>query len=152
VTSHTDRQGITQQRAPPPPPPPYKRCPRPPPPSHSAAMDPEARRRACVEFRVKLSRDTGVNLAAAACESLLGAAFQGEGGVGVTSLQSNPGLFYVTLGAAIAKQSLPLVLPDHLKVAWWCYREAAEVYKHPGGMRRLAWCYDNGRGVTDDPA
>jgi len=34
---------------------------------HQFAMDPEARRRACVEFRDKLSRDTGVNLTAAAC-------------------------------------------------------------------------------------
>jgi len=36
------------------------------------AMDPEARRRACVEFRAKLSRDTGANLTATECEEVLG--------------------------------------------------------------------------------
>jgi hypothetical protein len=35
-------------------------------------MDPEARRRACVEFRAKLSRDTGANLTATECEEVLG--------------------------------------------------------------------------------
>jgi len=35
-------------------------------------MDPEAMLRACVEFRVNLSRGTGVNLPAANCEGLLG--------------------------------------------------------------------------------
>jgi hypothetical protein len=35
-------------------------------------MDSEARRRACIEFRVKLSRDTGVTLTAADSEKVLG--------------------------------------------------------------------------------
>ena len=53
----------------------------------SAAMDPEARRRACVdEFRVKLRRDTGTNLTAAVCEELLGETFGGR-----LSLESDPG-------------------------------------------------------------
>ena len=34
-------------------------------------------------------------------------------------------------------QQLPLVHPEHEKVAWWCYREAAEVHKHPVGQCRL---------------
>ena len=114
-------------------------------------MDPEARRRACVAFRVKLSRDTGANLTATACESLLGAAFQGEGGEEV-SLRSDPGLFYAGLGAAIRDQTLPFVLPYHEKIAWWCFREAAEVHKHPVGMYRLGYCYHRGRGVTANPA
>jgi hypothetical protein len=83
-------------------------------------MNLEGWRRACVAFRVKLSRDTGVNLTAATCESLLGAAFQGEDGE-EASLWRNPGIFYASLGAAIAdqNQTLPLVHPDHEKVA--CY-------------------------------
>jgi hypothetical protein len=54
--------------------------------------DPEARRRACAAFRVKLRRDTGTNLPAADCEELLDTAFEpaAEGGEQVT-LQSNPG-------------------------------------------------------------
>jgi TPR repeat protein len=56
----------------------------------------------------------------------------------------------MSFGALIEAQEL--VVPDHLKVAWFCYREAAEVHKHPGGTGRLAWCYDTGRGVTEDPA
>jgi TPR repeat protein len=115
-------------------------------------MDPEARRRACVAFRAKLSRDTGVNLPAAVCEGLLDTTYEEcEGGEQV-SLQSNPGHFYTCLGAAIADQDITLVLPDHEKVASWCYREAAEVYTHPRGMGRLARCYDNGWGVTKNPA
>jgi len=95
-------------------------------------MDLEAWYRACVELRVKLSRDTGVNLTAAACEGLLSVTFEREGGEQV-SLQSDPGLFYTSLGAAIDNQTLPLVLPDRLKVAAWCYRVAAEVHTHPPG-------------------
>ena len=38
-----------------------------------------------------------------------------------------------------------------MKVAWWCFREAAEVHEHPAGMRGLARCLYNGRGVTEDP-
>ena len=56
------------------------------------------------------------------------------------------------LGAAIEDQTLPLILPDRLKVAAWCYREAAEVHTHPEGMRKLFGCLDTGRGVTEDPA
>jgi hypothetical protein len=52
-------------------------------------MGPEARRRACVEFRVKLSRDTGTNLSAAACEGLMATTFIYDGEP--VSLQSNPG-------------------------------------------------------------
>ena len=37
-----------------------------------AAMNMEMRRRACVAFRVKLSRDTGVNRTSADCEEILG--------------------------------------------------------------------------------
>jgi TPR repeat protein len=116
-------------------------------------MDLEGWHRACVAFRVKLSRDTGVNLTAATCESLLGAAFQGEGGQ-EASLWRVPGIFYASLGAASANQNqtLPLVHPDHEKVACYCYREAAEVHKHPAGMRILAGCLFRGQGVTEDPA
>ena len=133
-----------------------RRLTRCPPPSTSAAaaaavMDPGARRRACVEFRVTLSQDTGVNLTAADCEALLDGAFRGEGGEEIT-LQSNPGRFYTCLGEAIEDQTLSLVLPDHELVAWFCYREAAEVYRHPTGMRRLAECYYTGQGVTEDAA
>ena len=42
----------------------------------AADMDSEARRRACVVFRDKLSRDTGVTLAAADCAGLLERTFQ----------------------------------------------------------------------------
>ena len=116
-------------------------------------MDPGARRRACVAFRGKLSRDTGVTLAAATCESLVGTTFkdQGEGGELVT-LQSNPGRFYSGLGAAIMDQQLLLGHPDHEKVAWWCSREAAEVHTHPAGMRLLAGSLFHGQGATEDPA
>ena len=115
----------------------------------SGAMDPEARRRACVAFRGKLSRDTGIDLSATNCEGLLSGTFEGEGGEEV-SLKSDPGLFYVCLGNAIADQTL--VLPNSYKVAWWCYREAAEVHTHPGGTAKLAVCYYTGRGVTEDTA
>jgi len=55
-------------------------------------MDPGAWRRACVEFRAKLRRDTGTNLAAAACEGLLGLQLQLDTtGEEVVTLQSNPG-------------------------------------------------------------
>jgi len=115
-------------------------------------MDPEARRRACVAFRVKLSRDTGANLTAAACEELLGLTYKiAESGEEVT-LQGNPGRFYASLGEAIMARTLPLPLLDHEKVAWWCYREAAEVHMHPGGMGPLGDCYRRGQGVTEDPA
>jgi TPR repeat protein len=115
-------------------------------------MDLEGWHRACVAFRVKLSRDTGVNITAAVCELLLGGAFpEGEGGE-EASLWRDPGMFYASLGAAIANQTLPLVIPDHEKVAWYCYREAAGVHKHPVGMRILAGCLFRGQGVTEDPA
>jgi len=52
------------------------RCP---PHTPAAAMDPGAMRRACVAFRIKLSRDTGVNLLAAACEALLGTISESKG-------------------------------------------------------------------------
>jgi len=130
-------------RAPPPPLPPYNQCP--PPSTPSAAMDPEARRRA------KLSRDTGTNLTAGDCESVLGATVECEGGEQV-SLHSDPGRFYACLGGAIADEELPLVLANPLKVAWWCYREAAEVHANPLGMCRLAKCLYSGVGVTEDPA
>jgi TPR repeat protein len=114
-----------------------------------------------VEFRVKLSRDTGVNLTAAACEELLWATFRPQQGSSTSvSLQSKPGLFYANLGREIAAQGLDERLeqygnqriPDHLKVAWWCFREAAEVHKDPRGMRALGGCLCSGRGVTEDPA
>ena len=116
-------------------------------------MDPEARRLACVEFRATLSRDTGTNLTAATCEALLGSKLKLDGSVEEVSLQSNPGLFYASLvGGAIADQTLALVLPNHLKVAWFCYREAAEVHKHLAGIAGLTGCYFNGQGVPEDPA
>ena len=117
----------------------------------SAAMDPEARRRACVEFRAKLSRDTGVTFTAAICAGLLDETFQGDGGEEVT-LQSDPGLFYISLGAAIEAKTLPLVLPNRLKVATSCYRQAAEVHPNPAGMGKLAKCLYHGQGVTKDRA
>ena len=68
------------------------------------------------------------------------------------TLQSNPGLFYTGLGAAIMNQKLLLGHPDHEKVASWCFREAAEVHKHPVGMRSLAGSLIRGQGATGDPA
>jgi len=121
-------------------------------PSYTADMDPEARRRACVEFRVKLSWDTGTNLSAADCEELLGGTFGGPPPREQIILQSNPGLFYASLGAAIASQTLPLVIPNYMKVAWWCCREAADVYSDPTGMGMFGECYSFGRGVPEDPA
>jgi len=41
---------------------------------------------------------------------------------------------------------------DHLKVAFWCNRESAEVHKSPQGMSGLAHCYRAGVGVMKDPA
>ena len=63
----------------------------------------------------------------------------------------NPGIFYTRLGGEIAARTR-LVIPNHEKVAWWCYREASEVHTHPEGMAYLAACYARGRGVTEDPA
>jgi len=112
-------------------------------------MDPEARRRACVAFRVKLSRDTGVHLTAAACETLLSYKLTLPD-TGEVTLQSNPGQYYASLALGILSKKV--VVPDHLKVVSFCYREAAEVYKHPGGMCQLADCLLRGQGVTEDPA
>ena len=112
-------------------------------------MNPEAMRRACLEFRVKLRRDTGTRLTAAVCEELLGATFECEGEE--VSLQSNPGLFYAALGVAIVAQVGGVDIPNHDTVAWRCFREAAEVHEHPVGMRVLAECLYRGRGVTEDP-
>jgi hypothetical protein len=115
-------------------------------------MDSEAMRRACVEFRVKLSRDTGVNLPAAACETLMGLDFSWDDGEEVT-LQSDPGRFYTCLGQEVEARTLDISLPaNHLKIAWGCFREAAEVHKHPRGMGKLAGCLYTGQGVTPDPA
>ena len=124
-------------------------------------MEPEARRRACEEFRAKLCRDTGTDLTAAACEELLGATLECQGGEQV-SLQSNPGRFYSRLGEMISMTIVPdparettvtarTALFLNPKVAWWCYREAAEVHKHPGGMANLASCYYTGAGVEANP-
>ena len=106
-----------------------------------------------VNLRAKLSRDTGVNLTAAECAALLDETFEGEGGAADFSRQTDPGCFYTSLGVAIENQTLTttLDLPDHPKVAWFCCREAAEVHKHPGGMRKVAECYYSGQGVTEDP-
>jgi hypothetical protein len=95
-------------------------------------MDPVARRRACVEFRAKLSRDTGTDLPLAQCESLLGAILVGQG-CEQTTLHSNPGRFYACLGEKIACQTLGVVLPHYSKVALWCYRESAAVHNNPVG-------------------
>jgi len=78
-------------------------------------MDPEARRRACEEFRDKLGRDTGTHLTAAACQELLGLRLplshipDSEEEV---TLQTDPGLFYACLGMAFDANVL-LVVPDH---------------------------------------
>jgi hypothetical protein len=53
-------------------------------------MDPETLRRACVEFRLKLSQDTGTNLTAATCEALLARTFEFSDHEAV-SLHSDPG-------------------------------------------------------------
>jgi TPR repeat protein len=113
-------------------------------------MDPVAWRRACVEFRLKLSRDTGVNLTAAFCDRLFDSTFTYEGGEQAT-LESNPGGFYSCLGAAIADGRRVLGVPEYMQAACWCFREAAEVHKHPEGMDRLGDCLYRGRGVTEDP-
>jgi hypothetical protein len=49
----------------------------------------EARRRPRVDFRAKLSRDTGANISAATCEELLGLLF-GRDGSERTSFQDSP--------------------------------------------------------------
>jgi len=69
-----------------------------------------------------------------------------------SAFRVNPGLFYTSLGAAIAAQTLTLVVPNHMTVAWWCFREAAEGFTDPAGMGLLAECYYRGQGVTEDPA
>jgi len=71
----------------------------------------------------------------AACEVLFETTFAGRG-----------------RAAGIAAQPLALVgsPPNHVKVALWCYREAAEVHTHRGG--RLAGCLPTGQGVKRDPA
>ena len=69
----------------------------------------------------------------------------------LVNLESNPGLFYAGLGEAVASHSFAGVL-DHLQVAAWCFREAAEVHEHPGAMHGLGNCYHSGEGVTEDPA
>jgi hypothetical protein len=76
-------------------------------------MDLEARRRACVAFRVKLSRDTGVNLTASDCEVLLDYKLTLPDG-GEVTLQSNPGKYYASLAVAILFEKL--VVPDPLTV------------------------------------
>ena len=106
-------------------------------------------RRMCVEFRVKLSRDTGTNLTAADCETLLFSRFRRPDNGEEVTLQTDPGMFYMSLGVAVEGQGLPLVHADHLEVAWYCYREAAVVHTHRGSMKRLAICY-YGRGVSHD--
>jgi hypothetical protein len=108
----------------------------------------EVPRLACEEFRVKLSRDTGTSLSAADCARLLGITFHCKGGEQVT-LQSNPGRYYVCLGDAIGAQTIgaqtvAVVVPNHLKVTWWCYREAAEVHLLPEGVGKIAVCYYKG--------
>ena len=93
------------------------------------------------------TRDTGTNLTAAACEALLGANFVLDGME--ATLQSNPGRFYDRLGVAVAAQRMRIVIPDHLKVAAWCYRQAAEVYNNPESMTALALCFFSGDGVQE---
>jgi hypothetical protein len=68
-------------------------------------MDMETWHRLCVELRVKLRRDKGVNLTAAVCEGLLSVTFEREGGERV-SLLSEPGLFHTSLGAVVYTRSL----------------------------------------------
>jgi TPR repeat protein len=117
-----------------------------------AAMDTEAMRRACVEFRDTLRRDTGTNLTAADCETLLSSTFtRSDNGEAVT-LQTDPGRFYMSLGVPVADQTLPVDHADHSKVAWHCFREGAVVHKHEGCMNQLALCYFNGQGVRHDAA
>jgi hypothetical protein len=66
----------------------------------------------------------------------------------------NPGQYYACLGAAIAQQTLPLVLPNRSKIAWWCYREAAEVHNNPVGRAlhsfpfQLNWSFPVQRIIT----
>ena len=68
------------------------------------------------------------------------------------TLQSDPGRFFTYLGTEIANQTLGFDITDHLKVAAWCYRQAAEVHSHARGMAALSECYYKGRGVNHDPA
>jgi TPR repeat protein len=112
-------------------------------------MDPGARRRACEEFRAKLRRDTGTDLPSAFCQVILETCFQGKRGEQV-SLESDPGLFYASLGAAISAGNL--VIANHVKVAVWCWRQAAEVHNDPVAMTELAGFYYEGEGVAEDRA
>jgi hypothetical protein len=70
---------------------------------------------------------------------VLDTAFECEGGT-LASLQRDPGFFYAKLGEAIEDQAVAIAhvlpwLPDREEggeaIAWWCYREAAEVHQHP---------------------
>jgi TPR repeat protein len=116
-------------------------------------MDPNACHRACVAFRVKLSRDTGVNLTTDDCLSLLGAVFEGRDEEQITLQYSTPGLFYSSLGAAIEGRWRGFDIPDHMQVAAFCYRESAVVHRDPEGMRRLAVYLSSGhQGGGGDPA
>jgi len=105
-----------------------------------------------MEFRVKLRRNTGTNLTAADCETLLASTFRRPDDGEELTLQTDPGLFYVSLGVAVADQMLPLDHADHWKVAWYCFREGAIFHKQPGSMNKLAWCYYKGQGVREDAA
>ena len=62
-----------------------------------AAMDPEALRRAWVEFRVKLGRDTETNLTAADCETLLFSTFRRPDNGEEVTFQTDPARFYASL-------------------------------------------------------
>ena len=57
-------------------------------------MEPDARRHACEEYRVKLSRGTGTTLTATDCEKLLDTSKRVSGGDEQVSPQNNPGLVY----------------------------------------------------------
>jgi len=76
-------------------------------------MEPDARRHAGVEYRVKLSRETGTTLTATDCEKLLHTSERVSGGDEQVSPQNNPGLVYACLGEAIAYPMLTLVLQNH---------------------------------------
>ena len=36
---------------------------------------------------------------------------------------------------------------DHVRVAAWCYRQAADVHNNPVGMGKLSECFFGGRGL-----
>jgi len=127
-------------------------------------MDPEARRRACVDFRVKLRRDTGVNLTAADCARLLDNTYESDGREGFLGLARDAARGFELSRQAVAEG----YSPARYQVGM-CYLAGVGVEKdaaHGVSLLRqvltqesawtanaqfaLALCYRDGEGVEVD--